>query len=138
MELRDQIEAEANGQNKLNLVHSTTSTSDGLNVEDSINYNFTISPEEKRADVLQDKLFELQKKNSERLKEHFAAYQPNPFGKAWGKDPDYIALSDKLKVMLQTGKKLKASVLLNEKIDAESLMAPAKPKKIKKIKKRGY
>jgi hypothetical protein len=139
MDLREQIEMNANGNNKLNLsLQSSTSASDGANIEDSINYNFTIPPEEKRADVMQDQLFELQKRNSEKLKEHFAVYQPNPFGKAWGKDPDYIALSDKLKVMMQTGKKIKPSVLLNEKIDAEALQAPRKPKKIKKLKTRGF
>ena len=139
MELREQIEENCNGTNKLNLsLQSSASVSDGVNIEDSINYNFAIPPEEKRADVMQDQLFELQKRNSEKLKDHFASYQPYPFGKAWGKDPDYVALSEKLKVMMQSGKKLKASVLLNEKIDAQSLAAPPKPKKIKKLKTRGF
>jgi hypothetical protein len=52
------------------------------------------------AEKVAEELFALQKQNHEELKEKFARYQPSAFGKAWGADPDYLALSKHLKERL--------------------------------------
>ena len=101
MDLMDQIEKHANGSNKINNPPSMSMTTDGpSSPEDLINYNFEIPPEEKQADQLLDKLFELQSHNADIVKQFFTDYQANPFGKAWGNDPDYVLLSNQLKTKI--------------------------------------
>lgn len=132
-EMREAIAANGSDTNKLNINPSASnSIASGAPIEDTINYNFQVSPDELRVDALQDSLFELQKKHSDQLKDLFDDYQPQPFGKAWGNDPDYIELSEKLKNMLQNGQKLKASYLLSNK---KSTSSGTKGKKKKKSKK---
>jgi hypothetical protein len=47
-----------------------------------------------------ENLLKLQKRNVEKMKEHLQEYQPTPFGKAWGGDPEYAELSKRLKSLL--------------------------------------
>lgn len=62
-----------------------------------------------RASTIIEELMQKQLENSDSLKAFFSDYQPVPFGKAWGKDPDYIKMTKKLK------KNLVAHALLPEK-----------------------
>lgn len=47
-----------------------------------------------------EELFAVQMRNSNTLKEMFVEYQPIAFGKAWGRDPDYLSMAEKLKAMV--------------------------------------
>ncbi len=47
-----------------------------------------------------DNLLKLQKRNIEKMKDIFKEYQPSPFSKAWGGDPEYAELSKRLKNVL--------------------------------------
>ena len=137
MDLMEQINKNSNGSNNLNL-KSSNSDSNVLNnnsvdtLQDTINYNYTITAEEKQADILLDNLLLVQQQNIEQLKLMFEEYQPNPFGKAWGNDPDYVNLSNKLKVMLATGQKIKISEILNEKKSTGKKKIKSKLKKSNK------
>ena len=45
-------------------------------------------------------LSEVQLRNRKRMKDMLNVYQPVAFGTAWGNDPDYIRMTDKLKKAL--------------------------------------
>ncbi len=47
-----------------------------------------------------DNLLKLQKRNIEKMKDIFKEYQPSPFSKAWGGNPEYAELSKRLKNVL--------------------------------------
>jgi hypothetical protein len=55
---------------------------------------------DRKAIEVGDALLKLQLRNIERLKDHFKEYQPAPFTKAWGGDPEYAELSKRLKKVL--------------------------------------
>ncbi len=46
----------------------------------------------KLSDELGEALYLLQKMNAGRLKDMLTDYQPVPFGKNWGTDPEYLAM----------------------------------------------
>lgn len=56
----------------------------------------------KKASELADALYFLQRMHSDRLNDLIAEYKPEPFSKAWGSDPEYIALSKQLNTMAET------------------------------------
>lgn len=55
-----------------------------------------------QAEVVGDQLLSLQLENLDRLKGLFNAYQPSPFNRAWGSDPDYVSLTNQLKYLLMS------------------------------------
>ena len=55
----------------------------------------------KRAEYLAEGLFTIQKENYTKLKKVLTIYQPQGFGKAWGNDADYLAISKLLKKRLK-------------------------------------
>jgi hypothetical protein len=55
----------------------------------------------KRAEYLAEGLFTIQKENYTKLKKVLTIYQPQGFGKAWGNDADYLAISNLLKKRLK-------------------------------------
>lgn len=134
-DLREHIEANAQGTNQLNvggggLVTASadvatppTFTGPGGRTgyiansqdPDNINYGFRIQPEEARANALQDRLSDLQLRHNDELKSMFGEYQVNPFGKAWGNDPDYITLSNRLRELMMSGEKITSAKLLSDK-----------------------
>lgn len=54
-----------------------------------------------RSEHLAEGLFTVQKDNYVKLKHKLEEYQPQGFGKAWGNDPDYIAIMCELKESLE-------------------------------------
>ena len=145
----EQINKNIHGTNNLNIkpignninnsidssnIYNNSQINQENNVEDTINYNYSISEEEKQADLLFDNLLNVQQQNVEHLKALFDEYQPKPFGKAWGNDPDYVNLSNKLKAMLSSGKKIKISEILNEKKSTGNNKKKIKSNKTKKSK----
>lgn len=95
-----------------------------------------IEAEEKKADIINARLIELQLDNSEKLKDIFKEYQPQPFSKAWGTDADYIKLTDKLKSMMENEEPISVNFLLDDRKVAKVKKAPKK--KFKKIHAKGY
>jgi hypothetical protein len=53
-----------------------------------------------RSEHIAEGLFTVQKENYMKLKHKLDEYQPQGFGKAWGNDPDYIAIMHELKESL--------------------------------------
>ena len=74
-----------------------------------------------KAEHLAEGLFTIQKENYTKLKNKLEEYQPQGFGKAWGNDPDYIAIMKDLRAKLD---------------DAEAAHAASTGKKGKKKKKK--
>ena len=52
---------------------------------------------EARANAISEQLFELQKRNHEKLMEYITDYNPRPSGKKWTNDPDYHIMMNQLK-----------------------------------------
>ena len=77
-----------------------------------------------RSEHLAEGLFTVQKENYIKLKHKLDEYQPQGFGKAWGNDPDYIAIMNELKETLE------AADAMNE-----NELKPSKKEKGKKKKK---
>ena len=77
-----------------------------------------------RSEHLAEGLFTVQKENYIKLKHKLDEYQPQGFGKAWGNDPDYIAIMNELKETLE------AADAMNE-----NELKPSKKGKGKKKKK---
>mmetsp|Transcript_16396 Transcript_16396/g.14797 ORF Transcript_16396/g.14797 Transcript_16396/m.14797 type:complete len:283 (+) Transcript_16396:2-850(+) len=50
-----------------------------------------------KVNELEECLYVLQMKNYKAFSSFIKEYQPNPYNKAWGNDPDYIAISKKLR-----------------------------------------
>lgn len=72
-----------------------------------------------KAEHLAEGLFTVQKANYAKLKDKLEEYQPQGFGKAWGNDPDYIAIMKELQ----------------DKLGAAEIAHAAEKKKGKKKKK---
>ena len=53
-----------------------------------------------KAEHLAEGLFTIQKENYTKLKNKLEEYQPQGFGKAWGNDPDYIAIMKEFRAKL--------------------------------------
>jgi hypothetical protein len=51
---------------------------------------------------LSDALFILQRMNAEKLSNMVTEYQPQPFSKSWGSDPEYAKLSRQLLNLAET------------------------------------
>ena len=80
-----------------------------------VDHTDTIVAEEKKADIIHTRLIELQLDNAEKLRDIFKEYQPQPFGKAWGTDADYIKLTDKLKSMMENQESISVNFLLDDR-----------------------
>ena len=53
------------------------------------------------------KLYDLQKSNYDCLMSYINRYQPDPFSKAWGNDPDYLELCRSLAAKSTSGEGVK-------------------------------
>ena len=75
------------------------------------------------------RLYAAQKQNYDKLMEFITSYQPSPFSKAWGNDPEYIELCKKF-----SAKDSQTSSSNAESKDGESNSLNKKKKKSKKKK----
>jgi len=67
------------------------------------------------AEIAAEQLFEVQMRNANTLKEMFVEYQPIAFGKAWGRDEDYLSMAQKLKQMVNSSSHLSVDDIVSTK-----------------------
>lgn len=63
---------------------------------------------EQSPDILDD-LYHIQSRNFGLLMNYLDEYQPRPFMKAWGNDPEYIALGKKYGIKSKEGAKVRTT-----------------------------